>query len=126
MTISLLRSLYRFFESSYENSSFERKKIHSMECESNDEFSILGEVEIRADTVAGIALTCIKRQPDSPETLINKLKNNSIYNSDVISNWLSVEKSEFPNFYIYIVSMETLNSALIRSLEKHINLKNFM
>lgn len=45
----------------FANSSINRKRLHELEWEAEEGSpSILGEVEVRADTVIGIAKMCIK------------------------------------------------------------------
>jgi hypothetical protein len=116
--VSVLRLFNHFLEFSYTNSAAERKRLHNIEYESENESSILGEVEIRADTVVGIALTCLKKCPDNTSELVDRLKKNSIYNSDSILDWLADDQSEFHKFFGYIVAIESLNNVVISFLEQ--------
>lgn len=114
-----LEVLLVFLGLAFSNCSKDRKRLHDIEWEAEEcSPSILGEVEVRADTVIGIARSCINKQPDNIDGLIDILKEKSIYQSESIVNWLAVDGGDYLGFVGYIVAIENLRSGTVALLEQ--------
>lgn len=110
--------LINVFEQAYFDSLSDRKHLHDIEWNSEDDTpSILGEVEVRADAIMGIAKTCLKKEPNNREELIDILLNNSVYSSESIVAWVASEGTSFCDFLRYIESIENLRMGTLSFLE---------
>lgn len=108
----------RYVENCFLKSASDRKTLHDFEWESEKgDPSVLGEVEVRADTVSGIARSLQKRNPRNILSTIRILQENSIYRSNTIKSWLIKNSSQFYYFVNYIIAVENLNSNTIELLE---------
>ena len=115
----MLSTLLKFLEIAFSNSAISRKNLHEIEWEAEDgQPSILGEAEVRADTVIGIARTCLKRQPENIDKLIDTLEAGSIYKSEHLVNWLANSGDDFPEFLGYMMAIENLRVGTITFLKK--------
>ncbi|OUS24652.1 hypothetical protein A9Q99_24100 [Gammaproteobacteria bacterium 45_16_T64] len=115
----ILEILLKYLEVVFSSSSEDRKRLHDIEWEAEDDSpSILGEVEVRADTVIGIARTCLKRRPENISKLVYTLKESSVYQSDSIVSWLAVNGGDYQNFIGYMAAIENLRIGTIAFLEK--------
>lgn len=112
--------LLRFLNVAFSNSSTDRKLLHKIEWKEEDGSpSILGEVEVRADTIIGIARTCLKRNPARISNIINALEVNSIYKSKILVNWLANYGDNFPGFLGYIAAIENLRISTLAFLKNN-------
>ena len=112
--------LLRFLDVAFSNSSMNRKLLHKMEWEEEDGSpSILGEVEVRADSIIGISRTCLKREPENISNFINILEANSVYKSKLLVNWLANYGDNFPYFLGYIAAIENLRISTLIFLENN-------
>jgi hypothetical protein len=115
----MLNLLLKALEMAFSNSSMNRKSLHEIEWEMEEGHpSILGEIEIRADTVIGVARTCLKKQPKGIDELIDTLESSSVYQSEIIVNWLADNGDNFPEFMTYITAIENLRIGTITFLKK--------
>ena len=114
-----LEVLLKLLELTFTSSSFDRKQMHNIEWEAEDYLpSILGEVEVRADTVIGIARSCLKKQPDHANELVKMLLENSVYNSDSTVSWVATVGIDFHDFLSYIAAIENLRMGTVALLQK--------
>ena len=91
----------------------DRHKIHEVEWLSqNNSISILGESEIRADAIIGIARSYIRDSLKDKVKRIEVLENYCIYNSSVLGNWLITEGENFKKFSTYLHYLENLRLTL--------------
>ena len=114
-----LEALIESSRKSFYNSASNRKSLHTIEWEStNSSPSILGEVEVRSDTVLAISKSCLKMNTRGTSDLTHKLEKASICNSTAIKSWIQKEGSNFKIFSDYIFTIETLRKATISYLEE--------
>jgi len=100
--------------------SLERKKIHDIEWESNDDLpSILGEIEVRCDTVIGITTQCLRDMPNNINECVDILIKNSIFKSKTIVSWIALEGESYENILCYVNSVENLRVAILHLLESN-------
>ena len=112
--------LLRFLEAAFSNSSTNRKLLHKIEWEEEEGSpSILGEVEVRADTIIGISRTCLKREPEGINKLIDTLEVSSIYKSKILVTWLANYGDNFPGFLGYIAAIENLRISTLVFLKNN-------
>lgn len=117
----MLAVLLDLLEVAFTSSSVNRKSLHEIEWEAEEGSpSILGEVEVRADSVIGIVRTCLKRQPESIHELIYTLEASSIYQSEILVNWLVRCGDGFPDYFRYMMAIENLRAGTIAFLKKEI------
>ncbi|TQV82429.1 hypothetical protein FKG94_06700 [Exilibacterium tricleocarpae] len=113
----VLAVLLRLLETAFSNSSVNRKVLHELEWQAEEGgSSVLGEVEVRADTVIGIARTCLRKQPENINELTDALEESSVYRSEVLIDWLANSGDEFPDFCSYIAAIENLRTCTITFL----------
>ena len=119
VNMKILEMLIKLIEEAFSNCSIDRKRLHNIEWEASDSFpSILGEIDVRGDTVIGITKTCFEKKPDDIDQLINALEITSIYKSDSIVNWIINESNDFQEFLKYIVAIESLRVSIMTFLKK--------
>lgn len=114
-----LNVLLKFLELAFTASALNRKSIHEVEWEAEEGSpSVLGEIEVRADTVIGIARTCMKKRPENANELIDILEACSIYQSEVLVGWLAASGEDYQEFIGYIAAIENLRMGTMTFLKK--------
>lgn len=117
-----LNVLLDFLELAFRNSAINRKKLHEIEWKAEEGSpSILGEVEVRADAVIGIARTYLKKRPENINELVDALEVNSIYQSELLVGWLAANGEDYQEFLGYIAAIENLRMGTITFLNKEIS-----
>lgn len=114
-----LKILLKLLELALTASALNRKKLHEIEWEAEEGSpSILGEVEVRADTVIGISRTCLRKRPENINELVDTLEAGSIYQSEVLVGWIVASGDSYPEFLEYITAIENLRMGTIAFLKK--------
>lgn len=115
----LLQLLLDFVKIEYQKSHQDRKQLHDEEWEAEEqEFSILGEAEIRADAVIGIVRNYLFNPHFDTKSAQETLYEYSIYNSKVLMSWLSEHKESYIQFTAYLHAIEHLRLVALDSFRK--------
>lgn len=115
----VLEVLLKLLDSAFSNSSSNRKRLHDIEWDEEDSSpSILGEVEIRADAVIGIARACLEKDHIDISEFIDILEANSVYGSEAIVNWVANDGGDFQEFLQYLAAVENLRTGMMALLNK--------
>jgi len=105
----------------YHQSKNERKKIHDIAWEEDDECEVLGELVMRSADFNGI-LSCIKSDTcTNIKSKINFLKNASIYNNNCIVEWINQYSERFPKYWCHMKTLENLRIVGLLYLEKKLD-----
>ena len=116
-----LRTLLDVLQREYLESAVERKLLHQVEWGTKTANSILGEVEVQADDVIGIASSALARTLTAARAveLVTALKSTPSPNADFVSDWTAdmQNQKEFPKFLHYINSIQTLRTEALAFLE---------
>jgi hypothetical protein len=89
----------------YQNTQPEREKI--AQWEENQEFSILGIIEVLTDEIRGYAFQIISNKLlAEPQKIINRLNTLKIFEVSELTTWYFSSKQDYPKIKYYV---ETLN-----------------
>lgn len=105
----------------YQQSILERKQLHQIEWDAQDGApSILGEVEVKSDAIAGCTSWidrkgCVK----NVTRLIGILKQYSIYESPILIRWLVEDGKDYPMFSTYVHLCEHVRMLLLEWLQEN-------
>ncbi|NEP13963.1 MAG: hypothetical protein F6K14_27925 [Symploca sp. SIO2C1] len=103
----------------YQNTQLEREKISLWE--ENQEFSILGIVEIFTDDIRGYAFQVIRKNYSThAQNILNELEKLKILEITEVTNWYFNPKFDYPKMKQYI---EILNYLRLLIIEYIRNLK---
>ena len=118
----MLGLLLRMVEVAYRGCSVDRRRLHDIEWGNDDDaISIIGEVEVRADEVTGVALTLLKKKRlNGVAGVIESLEDRSVYESDNVVRWLVENGGEFVEFMCYISAVENLRFGLVSVLRREL------
>lgn len=110
----LLQQLY----ATYQGCLHDRKMIHDIEWEEDEESSVLGEAEVLSDFIVGYVTRIIKCKQgmggNDRASIIRDLEASSIFGSTPIAQWIVHNKAiEYPQYYTYLQSIECLRAAAI-------------
>ena len=115
----VLNVLLKFLELAFTASTLNRKSLHEIEWEAEEGSpSVLGEIEVRADAVIGIARTCLKKRPENINELLDTLEASSIYQSELLVGWLAASGEDYQEFLGYITAIENLRMVTMAFLKK--------
>lgn len=111
----LLERLVAEVSDAHQKSRSDRHRLHALEWEGGvDCPSILGEVEVRCDTVVGLVQMYLRvgfKKFGSDETN-DMLRRSSIYHSHVLLEWLLEAGSDYDAFASYLHRIEHLRMFL--------------
>jgi hypothetical protein len=115
--VLIIETLLEFINVSYKNCSTDRGKLHEVEWSGSiDAPSILGELEIIADYYVGVIKSCLNKNLESKDETIRKLKQKSIFDSDVLSEWIVRDGLKYQDYFVYILAVESLRTTTIKIL----------
>lgn len=103
----------------YHNESFDkcksdRAKLNEIEYEGNSEFaSLLGNIELSSDAVAGFATAIIDGKSIVIDNPIDALYKSSVFQPEAFARWITLHGSEYRDFCNYVASVEFLRMALL-------------
>lgn len=116
---NFLKVLLKLLELTFTASALNRKRLHEIEWGAEEGSpSILGEVEVRADTVIGISRACLRKRPENINELVDILEAGSIYQSEVVVGWIVASSDSYQEFLEYITAIENLRMGTIAFLKK--------
>ncbi|MDM8522335.1 hypothetical protein QUF80_03095 [Desulfococcaceae bacterium HSG8] len=122
MKKTMLQVMLKKIDEEYQSCRQDRHKLHKLEWEGEEsEPSILGEVEVIADTVIGLVKTYLEIGAKNKGETVTMLQNYSIYKSPVLLRWLLGEGRNFNHFALYMTNVEHLRmtfSEMIKSEKK--------
>ncbi len=105
----VLKILGNFVNSTYQNCASERTKLHKTEWEHGNNLpSILGEIEVKAGTIIGISQCFNKEEPKQIERLIKELNSCSIYDLEIVLDWIIKDSNQYPKYLTHIQAIENL------------------
>ena len=79
------------------------------------DISILAEIEILAPEIAGYASSLEKGNFTRCEETLASLSVKSIYDNEIILNWLTLENmTKYPDYYVYILFLENYRSLVVK------------
>lgn len=118
--VLVLETLLEYVNVLYQNCSSDRGKLHEIEWKSDEgEPSILGETEIISDHNVGCVRNCLNKKLKNKEEIINELKIRSIFDSEVLTQWIIDESLKYKDYFAYIQSVENLRTTAIKILKKY-------
>lgn len=109
--INFLEFLLDEIPSLYQACKQDRSVLHKLEWESDNAASILGEAEIRCDSIVGHASKLLSRdfkKAGDFDHLLNDLSQLSLYQSQTLLNWMISESWSYPSFTTYLQTSELL------------------
>ncbi len=122
MMKTLLQIMLIKIDEEYQSCQQDRHKLHKLEWEGKEsEPSVLGEVEVRADTVIGLVKTHLKIGVKDKGETVAMLQKYSIYNSPVLLRWLLEEGRNFNHFASYMTNIEHLRMTFLEMMNAEKN-----
>ncbi len=81
--------------------------------------SIFFEIELLSSEIAGYASSLEKGNFTRCEETLASLSVKSIYDNEVILNWLTLENiTKYPDYYVYILFLENYRSLVVKVCEE--------
>ena len=81
--------------------------------------SIFFEIELLSSEIAGYASSLEKGNFTRCEETLTSLSVKSIYDNEVILNWLTLENiTKYPDYYVYILFLENYRSLVVKVCEE--------
>ena len=113
--VLVLKMLLEYVHIFYHNCSSDRGKLHKIEWDSDEgEPSILGEIEIISDHNVGCVRNCLNKNLKNKDEIINELKLKSIFDSEVLTQWIIDDSLNYKDYFAYIQSVENLRTTAIK------------
>ena len=102
----------------YQAAAGERGQLHRIEWDAPDgDPSILGEAEVYADIVAGLASQATRRSgPRNRAEVVGKLAVASLFSNPILTEFVLNRDREYPVFCKYLLWVESLRSACLWTL----------
>ena len=106
---NILNNIINTINSAYKDSIKDRRIIHELEWNASDDTpSILGEVEVISDNIIGHVQTYLDWKIENVEDVINFIKSNSIFASNILVSWIIGESDKYKNYLTYLYLIELL------------------
>ncbi|MEQ8854566.1 hypothetical protein [Gimesia sp.] len=122
----ILKTLLESLPELYQSCKADRKRLHDWEWEQEDAPSILGEMEVRATTIAGYATSLQKPDYNGSRDLramVSGLQQASIHQSETLRNWMQTEAQHYPDFALYIETLEALLWLAVKQVRQEVILR---
>ena len=118
-TLEHIRLLSTQLDQLYRSMKAERQAISQWE--DDQDFSILGTLEIFSDDIQGYVEQLTSNQITSnPETIINHLQKLNIFNIDYFTTWYFTNRETYPKIKQYIDHLDHLRLLLSEQLSTKI------
>lgn len=116
---TLLNQLLDLELEAFSKCADERKRLHDVEWENraDSKSSVLGEVEIAANDIRGVAKNCVSGKPENVSHVIEALEAIAIFKNKVIANWIAFESGKSPKFFQCLLTIESLRACSIAMLQ---------
>lgn len=113
--IAILERMADNLNKSYQSCSSDRGQLSKIEWDLGPESpSVLGEMELKTDTLMGYVRSVIHAGKISNKTeVLRELKKNSIYDSMTISSWMKDEGQKYKKYAEYLLCYEELRKVFI-------------
>lgn len=109
----VLESILNEVNRKYDLSKNDRRLLASLEWDSTEGFSFLGEIEIWSDLIFGITNAFMKNNSEIAIDNINLLEKNSIFDFEKVSKWLRVEGQKYKEYIQYVMVVENLRFVVL-------------
>ncbi|QDU05909.1 hypothetical protein V6x_56530 [Gimesia chilikensis] len=123
----ILKTLLESIPELYQSCKADRKRLHDWEWEQEDAPSILGEVEARATTISGYATSLQKPDYNGSrdlQAMVSGLQQASIHRSETLRNWMQTESEHYPDFALYLETLEALLWLAVKRVRQEVTLTN--
>lgn len=95
----------------------ERVTLSRLERTEQPAHSILGEIELRHDELAGVTTSVLRRKRlNLSEDRVTTIAQRSVKDSAAIGAWMTSNADLYPQYSQYIDTIETLRSELLRMI----------
>ena len=104
----------------FKNTAKDEKLIHKYEWDNNiTDGSVFFEIELLSLEIAGYSSSLTKEDFSRCEQTLASLTKKSIYDNEIILNWLTEENiNKYPDYYIYILFLENYRILVIKTCEE--------
>ena len=97
----------------FKKTAKDRGLISKYEWDNGINNSILAQIELLAPEISGYASSIAKGNYTRCEQTLDSLRKKSIYDNEIILNWLTLEHTvKYPDYYVYILFLENYRSVL--------------
>ena len=105
----------------FKNAAKDEKLIHKHEWDNNiTDSSVFFEIELLSSEIAGYSSGIVKEDFSKCEQALTSLKVKSIYDNQIILQWLSSENIvKYPDYYMYILFLENYRILVIKTCEEY-------
>ncbi|ETW95592.1 MAG: hypothetical protein ETSY1_29960 [Candidatus Entotheonella factor] len=114
MDQELIAILHNKMNTTYQQCATERRKLDRIEHEVESDYSVLFEVEIHCDYIAGVATSSARRWRKEKDYIRQVAESNSIFASPVIVQWIIESSHDYPLYYAHLQSIECLRNAILQ------------
>ena len=104
----------------FKKTAKDRGLIAKYEWDNDINNSILAQIELLDPEIAGYASSIVKGNFTRCEQTLDSLRKKSIYDNEIILNWLTLENTiKYPDYYVYILFLENYRSLVVKVCEEN-------
>ncbi|KAA0140598.1 hypothetical protein FYZ48_04780 [Gimesia chilikensis] len=123
----ILKTLLEALPELYQSCQADRTRLHDWEWKQEAAHTVLGEVELRSTTIAGYASALQKPDYNGSRDLravVSGPQQASIHQSETLRNWMQTEAQHYPDFTLYMETLETLLWLAVKQVRQEVTQTN--